>query len=280
MANKTIGYYQQQNTSTTSPSGKLVVEISPRHIACLVKNTETATVEAFELFDLELEMNDWSDVFYEVRQSSQLLNSTYAETHIFYNFNEAVLIPAAELKAAAAEDYLSLLFGESTKHEVKYDRIVSDHELINAYRIRRSLHELAGRYFVLYQIHHTYSRMLEDVLQNRKAAAFIKVQFYSEHFIVIVLKDKKLQLIQSYGYKGSADILYHLLHIADQYGFDLTTIPLELSGMLDPQSTTFEQLQQVFGCIVFDEVTDQGIFKEMEGTYPDHYFTPFYKLSL
>ncbi|MGL1608675.1 hypothetical protein ACSTIN_23040, partial [Vibrio parahaemolyticus] len=65
------------------------------------------------------------------------------------------MIPEKLLTATSAEDYLNLVCGESTRHEVRYEKLQATKVFINAYRIRKSIIELLNRQFVIFQNSHT-----------------------------------------------------------------------------------------------------------------------------
>ena len=278
MAHKITGYYNETAEAAFSEADQLVVEISSNQVVCLVKGADSQEIEGFELFALDKTGSDWSDVFYELRTNSQLLNRTYRDVHCYYNFEEAIIIPGQRFTATSAEDYLSLMYGETDRYDVKYDTIQGDVQMVNAYRIRKSINELMNRHFVLYKPHHTYSRLLEDVLgRNELADHFIKLQFYSNHFIAAVLIGKKLQLVKSFKFETTDDVLYHLANINRQFALDAAHSHTEISGMFETGSALHLQLQSMFGLITLDGIEADGVFKTAN-EYPSHYFTSFYKL--
>lgn len=278
MAQKIIGFYSED---THAGNKRLVVEISHHQFACLVRNIETEETEAFELFQLDEAQHEWNDVFYEIRQYSMLLNKPCNETCLFYNFEESMLIPAGQKNIVAAEDHLSLLFGESEQHELKYDKIGRKEQLINAYRIRRSIHELAGRYFPSHRAHHAYTNFTEEVLLHHEhEEQYLRLQFYSNHFVLALIKEKKLQLLQGFSYHTTEDVLYHVLNVAKQFSLTTKETPLEISGLFDRDTDLHRQLKQLFPVISFDEIIAGNILSQIiEAGYPAHYFTPFFKLA-
>jgi len=232
------------------------------------------------LFVLEKGAHDWSDTFYEVMSASKILGRTYRDVHCYYNFEEAIIIPEEKFSATAAEDYLALVYGESNRHDIKYDTLLSPGH-INAYRIRKSIHEIVGRHFILYKPHHSYSPILDDILtRDRLEVHFIKIQFYSNHIILAFVKEQQLQLIQSFRYQTTDDVLYYLLRITQQFGIKNDSSSLEISGMFDTGSALYPQLSKLFGQISFDNIREDTLFQSALANHPAHYFTPFYKLSV
>lgn len=274
-----IGYYNDaQDTAATQ---QLFLEIGHDQLACLVKAAGSTQVEGFEVFELERGSGDWSDIFYEVKAASEILNRQYRETHCYYNFEEALIISEQQFSATAAEDYLSLVYGESKAHEVRYEILSPETKTVNAYRLRRSIHELVGRHFVLYQPHHTYSAILNALYANAHAGdQLVRMQFYHRHVIVALVKQNKLQLIQSFAYGSPDDVLYYVLSIIQQFGITPIGSHLEISGMFELNTTLHQQLNKLFGQVSFDAIVADASFTAAIAQYPAHYFTPFYKLAV
>lgn len=278
MTSKTISYYNDHSGASHSDTDQLVLEISHTHMVCLVKGSNSGETEALEWFSIDEPGAEWSDIFHHIKLQSLLLHRTYRDIHCYYNFEEALLVPEAQFSAGAAEDFLSLVYGESDRHEIKYDTINISSPIINVYRVKKSLHEQVNRYFLLNKPHHIYTALAEEVLNTKDLAEhFIKVQFYSKHFVAAVVKEAQLQLIQSFAYTAKEDILYHLANISRQFSLDSQRSHLEVSGMFETGSSLHQQLQPMFGLITFESTEPDGIFKTT-GEYPLHYFTPFHKL--
>lgn len=279
MARKKAGFYSDEQISGSSH--QLIVELDEQEMMCMTKSLESGLVVAFELFSLDKdETEDWNDIFYEIKTASKLFNNSYKQVTCYFNTAEAILVPEKLLTATSAEDYLNLMFGENSRMEVKYEKLVSTKVFINAYRIRKSLSELLSRQFIIFQTAHVYTSLLNDVLSRpRIEDQFIKLQFYTHHFIVGVWKGERLQLVQTYAYITAEDALYYLLRLTQQFGLDTAFTFVELSGMLDLNTDLHKQLQSLFPNLKIDTITASGIFVEILKEYPSHYFTPFYKLS-
>ena len=280
MARKKTGLYSEG--SNLSYNHQLIVELGNEELMCMSKNEDTGEIDAFELFSLDKGVqDDWNDVFYEIKSASQIFNHNFRQITCYFNTEEALLIPERLLTATSAEDYLNLIFGESDRHEVKYEKLLATKVFINAYRIRKSITELLNRQFIIFQTGHIYSNILNDVMRRpRIEEHFIKVQFYAHHFIVAVWKEERFQLIQSFRYHQAEDVLYYVLRVSQQFDFDPSSVVMEISGMIQPEDNLYTQLAKIFPHITLDTMEMTGVFKFAKEEYPAHYFTPFYKLSL
>ena len=226
MARKKIGIYSDDITNISEH--QLIIEFGNDELVCIAKSALTGEVIAFELISLDKGVNDdWNDIFYEIKLISQVFNFSYKKVTCFFNNEEALLIPEKLLTATSAEDYLSLVFGESNRHDVKYEKLLATKVFINAYRVRKAITALLSRHFIIFQTAHTYSTILNDVMRRPIIDhAFIKIQFYTSHFIIAVWKDERFQLIQSYRYQSTEDVLYYLVRIVQQFNFEFAEVDL------------------------------------------------------
>jgi hypothetical protein len=278
MTSRTISYYNDISGATHSQEDQLVLEFSHTHVVCLVKGAGSGETEAMEIFTIEDSSAEWIDILHDVKSQSLLLNRTYRDINSYYNFEEALLVPALQFSPAAAEDFLSMVYGESLRHEIKQDTIAAASPMVNVYRIKKTIYEQVNRYFLLNKPHHIYSALVADILSATDLPDhLIKVIFYSKHLIAAVVKEGKLQLIQSFSYDTKEDVLYHLANLNRQFSLSPDHSQLEISGKFDTGSELHQQLQPMFGLISFDTTEPDGIFKTA-GEYPLHYFTPFHKL--
>ena len=276
MAHKTIGLYTSGNRS-----GQLVIEIGHDQLACLVKNSE-GMVTDFELFETEVAENDWSDVFYDTRELSQLLTGVYTETHICYHFEEAAVMPVKFSGPEAAAGYLATLFGEKERYDTRIDKTLDQQGLHTAYRVRRSVQELAGRYFVLHKAHHSWSRLLHYAMTSgNDHATVFNIQVYKGRFTMTITRGGQLQLIRSFSYTTEQDIFYHILHARQELKLEDIQATAAISGEYDASSDLHNKLHQVFAAVLLDEVPPGHIFStEQAAAYPPHYFTPYFILAV
>ena len=138
MARKKLGFYIDDFSNNNDH--QLIIEFGNDELVCMAKSAISGEVIAFELFSLDKGVNDdWNDIFYEIKAISQVFNFSYKKVTCFFNNEEALLIPEKLLTATSAEDYLSLVYGESLRHDVKYEKLLATKVFINAYRVRKAI---------------------------------------------------------------------------------------------------------------------------------------------
>ncbi|MEI6585995.1 MAG: DUF3822 family protein [Sediminibacterium sp.] len=279
MVTKWIGFYGNKPNYTNKSTNHLFVEISPTQVVYLVKNTVNAQMEAIEIFQYSINNGDWSDIFFEIKEQSALIGLSFSNTSIYFNINEALLLPLNNLSASSAEDFLSLVYGPEESTIIKHDKIEYSLPFVTIYRIKNSLIDILNRNFILYNIQHAYSPILRDVFErDNLSPIFLKLVVYHQHIIVVYIKNNQLQLTQTYSFKSSDDILYYLLGIIQQDGQSAIQTQIEISGLIDQQIGLYEQLKLSFGIVSFDEINLDNTIKIGLEKYPAYTFTPFYKL--
>jgi hypothetical protein len=278
MTQKTISYYADPVIVPENEADTLILEIGQTDLVCMLKSAHTDTLEGFELFHIDEEAVDWSDVFFQLKLESKFIHRSYQEVHCYFNFPEALILPEKSFTASAAEDYLSLVYGGADKMDYKFDSVLFNNtHLVTAYRVRKSISEQLSRQFVLFKGHHIYTSILNDLLNRQDLAEhFMRIQFYSKHCILTVIKENQLQ---SFSFSATEDTLYHLIHCIQQFSFDNALSHLEISGIFENGNQLHQQVQGLFGLISFDESKPDGILK-LAGNYPSYYFNSFYKLAV
>jgi hypothetical protein len=275
MVHKLIGFYGDRPGFTPKRTDQLAIEIGSHQVTCLVKNSSTGEIDAIELFQVEQQNTDWSDILFEVKQNSKILGPAYSDCFVFFNFEEALVLPMSEMSASASADFLSLVYGVDERADTKFDRINSTLPTVTIYRIKKSLTELLDRNFLVFKTQHSYTNILNDVLnRNSIPSVFLKLIVYNKHFILVLIKDNQLQLIQTYTFQNSDDILYFAISVANQSGISPLQTQLEISGMVDLLANVLDQLKKSFGIISFDVIPNQS----GPSDFSEYFLTPFYKL--
>lgn len=281
MVRKKTGIYNPSIEDASNEYGQLYAEISGSQVALMVKDRETGYVEALEVFVFESPVTDWEKGFATLKKASQLLSRKYPDTHCYFHFEEAIVLPEHKFNLTDVEEYISFVHGEREDCEYRFDALVTIPAIRVAYRLPNSLLEMAGNNFLLYKPHHIYSAILDDIFGRQDLDDhFLKVLFYEKHFILALVKKGVLQIIQSVPYQQEEDILYHLINLGNGFELDSLHANLEISGLYDPGTHLHQQVVKLFGRVSFDTIQPRGIFASVWANHPSHYFTPYNKLAL
>lgn len=283
MVHKRISIYGELGVQSPLNSDQLLLEVSNTHMALLVKLAGKNYVAALEIFEFDSSINSWYDIFYHVRLDSKVLDRSYNDTLVYYNLNEAIIIPTEQFSTSVADSYLTSIYGDQNDFVVKYDAVSIKPAVTDLYRVKKQLNDTVNSNLMMVNSKHLYSKLLENIFSVPQKIAkgnFLKIQFYYHSLLIVLIKDSHLQLIQSYDFQIADDVLYHLLNITQQFGLAPSEIQVEISGLIDIKSHKFEYIQKVFNQISFDTISNENNFRNYIGEYPLHYFSPFLNLVL
>ncbi len=282
MIQKTIGLYNDSSAHSPFNKDTLVIEVGNEHVVCLVKSEDNQKITAFEFFKIELDNNDWEDIFYELRTNSGLMDKSYNETQVFYHVNEVVLVPAYKYNSSVIEAYLNLMFGENEKTVAKTDSIsVEEEKIYTVYRINETLQETINRNFLSIKEHHVYNGILNATTATglSNMPMYMHVNFYSNHCIICAFKNKQLQIVQSFPFATADDVLYSIMNVADKFKLDAANTNITVAGTLNTNDETFKKLVQYFKNLRLTVVDVNQSSLEKLSMYPLHYFSPYFNLQ-
>jgi hypothetical protein len=281
MPNKSFSIYNSEKDSAPDQADRLVIEVGKTHVASILKNKNNC-ISAFELFSFtESEAEDFSKLFTAIAANSKLISNSYDAADIFINNEFSVLIPIDKFEQRIAEDYIDVMFGEDLSGKMQIEHLSAVTGIINVYRIKEQLLKVLQQNFSNITLKHTWSNVIETIVSGIFAspAESIHAQFYNTSIVVAVMKDKKLQIIQSFMYEAPEDVLYALLNIAERFQLNKDRLVLQISGMIDLNFTLYTELIAYFPNVKALDANPLHLMLDIK-EYPLHYFTPFFNLAL
>ncbi len=271
-------YLNAKNFDASNQSANsLVLELGKHHLACLVKNKAKNSIDAIEVFTfIPEESDDIRAVWNTLKGESSILNNTYQSTTLYVNNDLSVLVPSYKFTKEISDDYLQVVFGESTGFINHFEAIKVDPVIMNVFRVPSNwlndLHQIVQ----LDSIKHTYSSLIDHATKEDNGTENLFVQFYHQHLIVCAVNHSQLILVQSFNYTNHDDVVYYLLNLSNQLNYS-AQLTVHISGLIDLQSTMYTELKKYFENVV-SGTSNTLVIEGDEQSFPQHYFTPFSKL--
>jgi hypothetical protein len=282
MSNKSFSIYNSKEEDIADIDDRLIVEVGKNHIACLRKKEHKRTVSAFELFNFtDREAADFPKLLTAISLQSKLFNKSFPAVQVFINHELSLLVPVFKFNAEIAEDYLDIVFGEDQFSKIQYEHLPVEPGMMNVYRVSEELLRNLNRNFTNLTLRHTYSNIVKTIVSDIYSFPpdCVYVQFYNTFIIVAVIRNEKLQIIQSFIYEAPEDVLYNLLNLVRQFNLNIDTITLQISGMIDLHYTLYRDLITYFRHVEVHNVHSSSLDIDIK-EFPLHYFTPFFNLAL
>jgi hypothetical protein len=245
----------------------------------LVAIDESLRVMGIESYAI-LEQDVLQDCLQEIATGSKLMQSNCKRTAAYVHTPENVLLPEKYFTPDMdVHEQLELLFGELPGNTC-YNDDINVCEVVNFYRVDKLIQSFLNEHFPSSVIKHFLSPLIEQVVNRSTWEGLIKIQFFRDHFLLVLAKRQTLHLAQSYAYAVPEDVAYHVLNACAQLGFNTQQAIVELEGMIDEVSPLYAEMQKYFMYCSTTEDDQRLVLEEDFETYPFHYFVPVLNLAI
>jgi len=226
----------------------------------------------FGYYISENEENDYKKFFENV----PALNTRYYQAVIAYDARDSVQIPSVVYKYEEGQLHLDAIYGKTVRTTVVSENI-PDRNIYNIYRIPAELHSAASWKYLSGKFWNIYTVLLKD--RPVKNEDVMLVDFKTDEFSLVVLRNDKLLLAKTFSYTSPADVLYHLLKACQQSGLSQQTVRLLLSGLIEKDSAIYRELYKYFIRPEFETLSGEVKLAEELKVHPEHYYSSISKLA-
>ncbi len=265
-----IGNSEELNSS----QAVLLMEVGETH--CCFAIIDYANQMMVQLGYYTAEEKDNGDILEKILETHAELKQSFRQTIISYYVPENILIPSKFYHYEETQAMLQALYGKG--QNIAVSESIAEWQLYNAYHVPKTIHEFLSRWYSTGNFWHVYSVILKKGIKQSEGGNLV-VDFKTDTFSVVAIKNNSLLLAQIFSYVKSEDVLYWLLKICKQFSLSQKEVKLILSGLIDKQSAVFKDLYQYFINIEFASIDNDiqlsGDFDE----YPVHFFSSLYKLA-
>ncbi|MGE5108452.1 MAG: DUF3822 family protein, partial [Sphingobacteriales bacterium] len=228
-------------------------------------------------FEKDTLLNDFASQWDEVMTAYPFLNKYFSSVTVVYRYNETVLLPNTDYNAASNAAILDTLYGENTDAVIKDDFVAAE-DLNIVYRIPSIVYYSLQRNYINASVKHYYGMELQ-ALSKTAYENVILINFFGNQFGVTVIKTNQLQLMHTYNYSKTEDVLFYLLTIAKEFNCNREEIILLIGGMIEEKSVLFADINKYFLTVQMtgkpETIDTRAAFNE----FPLHYFNPVFTIA-
>lgn len=221
------------------------------------------------------EVHDLAKQLQGICKTDYLLQQSYKKTHIFWEFKESILVPATHMPSASQQEMLNLVYGNAAATETHSDFLYK-HNMHQVYRLPQPVAGVFSQCLPAATRTHVYAALLNTALP---AGDHLFTVFYGNTILVMLAKEKQLQIIQQFNYSNPDDCVYHLLNVCK--GFDVTahSVTLHISGLIDEASALYAAIYKYFLHIHFDTLPKGYDCCAEIKAHPVHFFSHLFQLA-
>ena len=256
-----------------NPANSILLMIAgTRHCSFAVMNYLSKELVEFGYYTTTEDENDYKSFF----EGIESLNNRYYQTAIGYDANESVQIPSVVYKYEDGQLNLEAAYGKNV-HTTVVSENVPGWNLYNIYRLPSNLHSAISWKFLSAKSWNINSVLLKD--HSSKNEETMIIDFKTDEFSLVVLKDNKLLHAKTFLYTSPEDVLYYLLKCCQQLNLSQQTVKLSLSGLIEKDSTIYRELYKYFINLEFETLSADVKLAEALTVHPEHYFSSISKLA-
>ncbi|HET9745271.1 MAG TPA: DUF3822 family protein, partial [Chitinophagaceae bacterium] len=256
-----------------NPANSILLMVAgKRHCTFAVMNYLSKELVEFGYYISNDDEVDYKRFFEE----SEVLNTRYYQAAIAYDADEIIQIPSAVYKYEDGPLHLDAVYGKNI-HTTVVSEKVPGWNFHNIYRLPTSLQSTVSWKFLSGKFWNIYSVFLKNYPNTN--GDVIHVNFKTDEFSVVILKDNSLQLAKTFAYSSPEDVLYYLLKACRQFHLSQQTCRLNLSGLIEKDSAVYRELYKYFVSVEFESLAGEIKLAGSLTTHPDHYFSSISKLA-
>ncbi|MFC4818156.1 DUF3822 family protein [Flavobacterium sp. GCM10023249] len=222
---------------------KLLLQISLSEISFCIVDTLTDKIETFGDLPLDQSANfvEIENKIIDFIKNTAVLQSNFDNVVVLYNNNLNTFVPQVLFDEAYLGSYLQYNVKVFENDFIAYDEI-ANYEMNNVYipyaNINNALMDIYGNF----NYKHSYSILVKKLLDLSKnideTQAFVHCQ--KDNFQLIVIKNQKLLLFNSFDFKSKEDFIYYLLFTFEQLQLNPETLPLKLFGSISKEHDIYQ----------------------------------------
>jgi len=255
--------YQDMSLNFSTPEKYILsIRISPDGFSFSILDGLKSKFVGFHSFtfgtaDSSIKLCKEIDFIYE---NNKWLQGDFRKVFVLIETPKSTLIPEPLFEASEKELYLKF------NHTINsYEQIVVDFlknvDAYNVFAIPDCLKYRIQKYYKRYKIVHYSTPLIESLLINNKNINLDKTVFLNmreKNMDIVILKDQRLRYFNSFHYQSKEDILYYLLFVLEQLGYNPEEVEVKLIGNIKKVSEEYDLLFQYIRNISFEERT--GVF--------------------
>ena len=258
-----------ENSKSDNGQQILSLRLGQKHACYAISNKSGS--ELYEL--VYCCVNEWSEnELTDLFSASPLLQNSFYLVQVVYDFPESILVSSKDYKPEDAALLLSTVAGSIGNTNI-ISELITDWQLYNIYGVPKEIHDYIGTKFSSARFWHQYTLGIKNSNAAGNEGSLL-IDIRKNDFTVIVAKSSKILLAQTFEYTTPEDILFYLLKCCQQFSISQREVHLQLSGLIDKQSTLYKELYQYFVNIEFRDASWNAT-----NDCPAHFFTSLNDLA-
>ncbi|MFK7050706.1 MULTISPECIES: DUF3822 family protein [Flavobacterium] len=231
------------NTILNKKYKKLILQISLHEVLFCLYDTLESKIEIFGDYILTPNntLKETEEEILDLIRQSTILQTGFDDVLILHDNGLNSFVPQTLFNEQYLKSYLQYNIKVSPNDFVTYDEVIGN-DMNNIYipfiKLNNALAQLYGQF----HYKHTSTILVKKILEISKNVGepqiFVHIQ--EKQFQIIIVKNQKLLLYNSFEYNKTEDFIYHLLFTAEQLKLNPESVIVKLLGKITKNNELFE----------------------------------------
>jgi len=160
---------------------------------------------------------------------------------IYWYSNQFTLLPQSVFSSKFLDDYIKLNFGEIPNDLTYHFDILHTQQAVLVYTLPNWIKELKEKYFPIVPLKHHAGQLITR--SRGEMNDFVSISVYKNDFTILILKNGKLQICNSFEYQTDVDLIYFFMLNFQKLELNSST---KVSINIFESAFTTEQFQESF----------------------------------
>ena len=211
------------NGSPENPQKVLSIRLGEKYSSFAI--TDKSGNELYELAYCSTE--GWNEnSLHEFFTSYPLLRNSFYQSVVAYDTPQSILTPSSFYKPGEAQVLLKIMQEIPVGSHI-ISELISEWQLYNTYAVTSEVHKWVNQKLPAARSWHQYSLAIKKINAAGNEGS-LAVDFRQNDFTVIVARQSRILLAQTFEYTTHEDVLYYLLKTCHQFSLSQKEVNLEL----------------------------------------------------
>lgn len=206
----------------------------------LDRDSNTIEFLKTQIFDKKANPFETLEYLKKALESFSILNQSFSSVLVIYQNELSNVVPKAFFEESQTADYLKFNSKILTSDYISHDEIAIN-ESVNVYVPYMNINNVIFDTYGAFEYKHAATILIDSILQKHSKAdeTSLYLNVNSQHFELIVIKNKQLVLYNSFEYATKEDVIYYLLFTMEQLHLNPETIKLQLMGLVEKEDDLY-----------------------------------------
>ncbi|MGD0710960.1 MAG: DUF3822 family protein [Bacteroidales bacterium] len=255
----------------------LAVRISESILEYCVFDSSEKMIVAIESWNIDIvdEVGASADTLGKIKSNSVIINNEFARTIIIPDNPVYTFIPDNLFVSREAKRYLEFTHTISASEMISIDNI-AELAVKNIYMFPFEADSFLRKSFSKLEYRHIITILVKTVLKNKALQDKVLINFGKHRMDIVIAMAGKLKFCNSFRFETHEDMLYFLLNVYKQLGFNTNIMPVLLEGDIEKESSKFQLIYKYIRNVSLTGNTDNIKFAPLSAAIlPHRYFTLF-----